>query len=80
MLGSLHAKVVSLSALPTGYLYTLVPISVRSCVHFRAMVRAERLNQDKIPMTPSGIAVAQCLKQLHHSVLTFTENNHISLV
>jgi len=66
-----HMKVVRLSTLRTGRLYTkemfLVLISIRGWVDPRAIVRPDRLRQWKFPMALSGIEpgtfrlAAQCL-------------------
>ena len=56
-----HMKVISLSALRTGRLYTLILISVKGWVHLMARAQPEGLSQWKIPIT-----ALQCLNQLHH--------------
>jgi len=68
-----HMKVVKLSALGTGHLYSQeilkVLISVKGSVDPRAIVWPEGISQRKITMTTLGIKpttlwlVAQCLKQ-----------------
>jgi hypothetical protein len=73
-----HMKVVRLSAVCTGRLYTpeifLVLISVRGWVNPRAIVWPEELCQWKIPVRPSGIksatlqVVVECVNQLRHCV------------
>jgi hypothetical protein len=58
-LDNLHMKVVRLSALRTGRLYSqerfLVLISVRGSVDPNTTMRPEGLSHGKIPVTPSGI-------------------------
>jgi hypothetical protein len=76
-------KVVKLSALHTGRLYTPPPpsqetsgvlISGTTRVDAEAIVRPEGLSQREVSLTPSGIKsatfrfVAQCLNQVRHRV------------
>jgi hypothetical protein len=79
-------KVVRLSALCTGRLYTqerfLELISVRGWVDPRAIVWPEGLSHWKIPVIPSGIEattfrLVHCLNQLCHHVPVIT-NSFIS--
>jgi hypothetical protein len=75
---SRYMKVVRLSAVHTGHLYSQeifsVLISVRSWVNSSAIMWLEGLGQWKIPVTPSGMEtatsrlVAQCINKLRHQV------------
>ena len=73
-IGSLHVKVLGLSALRTGHLYTTGNIPGTHICQRLSLPQGHKAAERTMSVTPSGMEpvtfhlVAQCLNQLRHSV------------